>query len=70
MQRGGSSWCPFTDMKSTTPFRIRLRRFITDRYAYRARPDFLTEFIAIAIIVLTAVWPIVALADELARPLK
>jgi hypothetical protein len=40
-------------MKSTTPTRIRVRRFITDRYAYRAKPEYLPELIAFGIIVLT-----------------
>jgi len=39
-------------MKSTTPTRIRIRRFITDRYAYRAKPEYLPELIAFGIIVL------------------
>jgi hypothetical protein len=55
------------NMKSSTPFRIRLRRFITDRYAYRAKPDYLSELVVLGIIVLTAIWPIVSLADEMAR---
>ena len=44
-------------MKSTTPPRIRVRRFITDRYAYRAQPNYLSELVAFGIIVLTAFWP-------------
>jgi len=33
-------------MKATMPMRIRASRFLTDRYAYRERPDYLIEFVA------------------------
>jgi hypothetical protein len=57
-------------MKKTTPTRIRVRRFITDRYAYRTRPNYLTELVAFGIIVLTATWPIFVLASAIAGTLK
>ena len=57
-------------MKSITPLRIRLRRFITDRYAYRAQPNYLCELVAFGIIVLTAFWPIVVLARAMAGTLR
>ena len=57
-------------MKSTTPMRIRIRRFITDRYAYRAQPDFLPELIAFGIIVLIALGPLFYLASAFAGTLK
>jgi hypothetical protein len=57
-------------MKSTTPTRIKIRRFITDRYAYRSQPNFLLELIVIGIVVLTAVWPIFTLASAVAGTLK
>jgi hypothetical protein len=57
-------------MKSTTPTRIRVRRFITDRYAYRAQPNYLSELIAFGIIVLTAFWPIFLLASAMAGTLR
>ena len=47
-------------MKNTTPTPMRVRRFITDRYAYRAQPDYLSELITFGVIVFT-VW-IIALA--------
>ncbi len=53
-------------MKKSTPLRIRISRFITNRYAYRSRPDNLSEFVLIGIIVLTAIWPIVAVAHAMA----
>jgi len=41
-------------MKSTTPIRIRASRFLTDRYAYRERLDYLIELVAFGIVVITA----------------
>jgi hypothetical protein len=57
-------------MKSTTPTRIRIRRFITDRYAYRAKPDYLPELVAFGIIVLIALGPLFFLASAFAGTLK
>ena len=57
-------------MKSTTPTRIRVRRFITDRYAYRAQPNYLSELVAFGIIVLTAFWPIFVLASAMAAAVR
>jgi hypothetical protein len=42
-------------MKPTTPMRIRASRFLSDRYAYRERPDYLIELVAFGIIVITAI---------------
>ena len=57
-------------MKDTTPARIRIRRFITDRYAYRTRPDFLPELIAFGLVLAIVSWPIVLLAEAFAGTLK
>ena len=57
-------------MKSETPIRIRVRRFITDRYAYRAQPNYLAELVAFGIIVLTAFWPMLLLANAMAGTLR
>jgi hypothetical protein len=57
-------------MKSTTPTRIRIRRFITDRYAYRTKPDYLPELVAFGIIVLISFGPIFVLASAMAGTLK
>ena len=57
-------------MKSTTPTRIRVRRFITDRYAYRAQPDLLSELITLGVIVLTVFWSMLVLAGAMAGTLK
>jgi hypothetical protein len=57
-------------MKDTTPTRIRIRRFITDRYAYRTQPDYLPELIAFAVVLVVVSWPIFLLASAFAGTLK
>jgi hypothetical protein len=57
-------------MKETTPTRIKIRRFITDRYAYRARPDFLPELIAFAVVLAVVTWPMFLVASAFAGTLK
>ena len=57
-------------MKNTTSVRIRVRRFISDRYAYRTRPDFLVEFVAFGIVTATALWPIFPLTTAMASALR
>jgi hypothetical protein len=50
--------------------RIRIRRFISDRYAYRTQPDYLPELIVFGIIALIALEPMFLLASALAGTLK
>jgi hypothetical protein len=57
-------------MKDTTPTRIRIRRFITDRIAYRTKPNFLPELVAFAIVLAVVSWPVVLLAEAFAGTLK
>ena len=57
-------------MKDTTPTRIRIRRFITDRYAYRTKPDFLPELIAFTLVMAVVAWPMILLAEAMAGTLK
>ena len=57
-------------MKDTTPTPICVRRFITDRYAYRAQPDYFSELITFGAIVLTAFWSMFVLASAMAGTLK
>jgi hypothetical protein len=57
-------------MKSTTPTRVRVRRFITDRYAYRTQPNYISELVVFGIIVLTAAWPVFLLAGAMAGTLR
>ena len=53
-------------MKNTTPFRIRLSRFIANRYACRTQPNYLCELVAFGLLVLTAILPLFALAHAIA----
>ena len=57
-------------MKSTTPRRMRVRRFITNRYAYRAQPNYLSELVTFGVIVLTVFWSMFVLAEAIAGTLK
>jgi hypothetical protein len=57
-------------METTNSIRIRASRFFTDRYAYRAQPNYLFELVAFGIIVVTSFWPILLLANALASTLK
>ena len=52
-------------MKSTTSIRIRVRRFLTDRYAYSSDPTYAVELVAFGLIVLTASWPILLTASAM-----
>lgn len=53
-------------MNTTNPIRIRLSRFLTDRYAYRSQPGYSFELVAFGIIVFTAIWPVILLANAMA----
>lgn len=54
----------------TTPTRIRIRRFITDRYAYTTDPNYAFELVAFGLIVATAFWPILVVAAAMAGAVK
>jgi hypothetical protein len=54
------------DMETTNSFRARASRFFSDRYAYRAQPDYLSELIAFSVIVFITPWPIILLTDAMA----
>jgi hypothetical protein len=53
-------------MKTMTSTRTRIGRFLSDRYAYRERPNYLPEFVVFGIIVIIATWPIFSLANAMA----
>jgi hypothetical protein len=58
-------------MNNTNSMRLRVSRFLSDRYAYRAQPDYVSELVAFGIIiVVTAIWPILLLADAMAVTLR
>ena len=46
--------------------RFRASRFFSDRYAYRAEPNYLSELVAFGMIVLIAIWPIILVANAMA----
>ena len=53
-------------MKTTTSRRIRAFRFLSDRYAYRERPNYFSEPVVLGIIVIIATWSIFSLANAMA----
>jgi hypothetical protein len=46
--------------------RLRAFRFLSERYAQRERAGYAAEFILFALIVLTAIWPLLSLAHACA----
>jgi len=54
------------NMETTNSIRVRASRFFSDRYAYRAQPNYSSELVAFGIIVLIAIWPIILLANAMA----
>jgi len=57
-------------MEPTNSMRVRAARFLTDRYAYRTQPNYLSELVAFGIVVLIAVWPMLLLAGVMALTLR
>ena len=45
--------------------RLRVSRFLSERYTQRERPGVAAEFLLLALIVLTAIWPMFTLAHAL-----
>jgi hypothetical protein len=45
---------------------VRISRFFSDRYAYRAQPGYLSELAAFGTIIFIAVWPIILAAHAMA----
>jgi hypothetical protein len=54
------------NLETTNSIRARASRFFSDRYAYRAQPNYISELVAFWVIVLIAVWPMVLLANAMA----
>ncbi|MEO6872784.1 MAG: hypothetical protein ABI233_11265 [Chthoniobacterales bacterium] len=52
-------------LDSKTSLRLRAFRFVGERYARRERPSVAAEFLLFAVIVLTAVWPMITLAHAM-----
>jgi hypothetical protein len=49
-------------MKTTMPMRVRISRFLEERYVHRAQPHFFPEFALFGITVIIALWPMLSLA--------
>jgi hypothetical protein len=54
------------NMDPTNSMLFRASRFFSDRYAYRAKPGYLSELVAFGMIVFIAVWPIILVAHAMA----
>ena len=48
-------------MENTLPLRVRIARFVEERYVQRAEPHFLPELALFALIVVVAAWPMFSL---------
>jgi hypothetical protein len=58
------------NMKTTNSLRVRASRFLSDRYAYRDQPNYLSEFVVFGVIAAIVIRPILLLADAMARTFK
>jgi len=58
------------NMKTTNSLCARASRFFSDRYAYRAQPNYLSELVAFGVIAATVVWPVLLLAHAMATTLR
>ena len=54
------------NMEATNSMLLRVSRFFSDRYAYRAQPGYFTELAAFGAIVFMAIWPIILAAHAMA----
>ena len=54
------------NIENTNSMLVRVSRFFSDRYAYRAQPGYLTELAAFGTIIFIAVWPIILAAHAMA----
>jgi hypothetical protein len=57
-------------METTKSMRVRAARFLSDRYAYRTQPNYLSELVAFGIVVVIATWPMFLLASAMALILR
>jgi hypothetical protein len=53
-------------MQTRTSMSIRVSRFLSERYVQRERPNYFPELGLFGIIVITAIWSILPLANALA----
>jgi hypothetical protein len=63
-----TEWLSIIDMNMETAnsLPVRVSRFFSDRYAYRTQPEYLSELVALGMIVFIAAWPIILVAHAMA----
>jgi len=54
------------NMEPSKSMLFRASRFFSDRYAYRAQPDYFPELLAFGMVVFIAVWPVILVANAMA----
>jgi hypothetical protein len=54
------------NMETANAISVRASRFLSDRYAYRTKPDYLSELVAFGMIVFIAIWPLILLVNAMA----
>jgi len=52
-------------MKATMTMRLRILRFLEERYVHRARPHYFPELALFGVILILAVWPMLLVAAAL-----
>lgn len=55
----------YDHMKTTMPMRVRISRFLEERYVHRAQPHYFPELALFGIIVSLALWPMMSLASAM-----
>jgi hypothetical protein len=55
----------YDQMKTTMPMRVRISRFLEERYVHRAQPHFFPELALFGLTVIIAVWPMISLASAM-----
>jgi hypothetical protein len=55
----------YDHMKTTMPMRVRISRFLEERYVHRAQPHYFPELALFGLTVIIAVWPMVSLASAM-----
>lgn len=55
----------YDHMKTTMPMRVRISRFLEERYVHRAQPHYFPELALFGLTVIIAVWPMISLASAM-----
>lgn len=54
-------------MKSITPLRLRVLRYLSDRYQQREQPHYFWDLLLFAVLGLLTLWPVLPLAHAIMR---